>query len=57
MAHWNVDRADTECKCSNCNKDFLDFVFSDDVCMNSEIQGYPKYCPNCGEKMDETVDK
>lgn len=49
LGRWINENADT-IECSNCHH-----VFDDSILLNADEKtfwNYPKYCPNCGAKMD-----
>ena len=46
---WIPSDSELEIKCSKCGKDFSEYVDSIDYIYLAE---YPKFCPNCGVKME-----
>ncbi len=51
---WIPSDSELEIKCSKCGKDFSEYVYSTDYIFLAE---YPKFCPNCGVKMEEGEQK
>ena len=47
---WIPSDSELEIKCNKCGKDFSEYVDSIDYIYLAE---YPKFCPNCGVKMEE----
>ena len=47
---WISSDSELEIKCNKCGKDFSEYVYSTDYIFLAE---YPKFCPNCGVKMEE----
>lgn len=47
---WIPSDSELEIKCSKCGKDFSEYVDSIDYIYLAE---YPKFCPNCGVKMED----
>ena len=48
--HWVDTYGHSLSECSACNCEFSDNI----VLLNHYVM-FPKYCPNCGAKMDEVV--
>ena len=46
---WIPSDSELEIKCNKCGKDFSEYVDSIDYIYLAE---YPKFCPNCGVKME-----
>ena len=47
---WIPSDSELEIKCNKCGKDFSEYVDSIDYIYLVE---HPKFCPNCGVKMEE----
>ena len=50
IGRWIPSDSELEIKCNKCGKDFSEYVDSIDYIYLAE---YPKFCPNCGVKMEE----
>lgn len=50
IGQWIPSDSELEIKCNKCGKDFSEYVYSIDYI---DLAEYPKFCPNCGVKMEE----